>query len=402
VLSATCAGLHIWDLPAAIPFLRDDMAITLVQAGALLGVFQLAGMLGGLAVSVLAELIGERRCLLAGLALESLGSAAGAVAHSVTSLMVSRVIEGVGSVLIVVTGPGLIRRNTPQARINTAIGYWGAFTGIAAFAGLAGSAVILLVAPWRLLWWVMTAITAGPVPLVAASLRPDEPRGASSAAAAARRIGATVRSVKPWIVGLAFGCFTIQWMTVVGFLPTIYRQSGLQGLWPGLLTAVVGGVSAAGSIGTAPLLQRGVSARALLIAAFTTMAVTSLLTFAVNWASLPAGIVLQVACVGAFSFFGAALPATLFRIAVDLAPPAGSTPATIGLMQQLFNAGSVAGPALAAWLVTRTGSWQSTWWMTCTFAGLGGLLSLYLSERRLGITFGRRRPGREVHVIAKL
>jgi len=35
-------------------------------------------------------------------------------------------------------------------------------------------------------------------------------------------------------------------------------------------------------------------------------------------------------------------------------------------MQQIFNAGSVAGPALAAWLVTRTGGWQSTWWMTCT------------------------------------
>jgi MFS family permease len=168
------------------------------------------------------------------------------------------------------------------------------------------------------------------------------------------------------------------------------------------LTAVVGGVSAAGSIGTAPLLQRGVSARALLIAAFATMALTSLLTFAVDWASLPGGTVLRVACVAAFSLFGAAIPATLFRIAVDLAPLAGSTPATIGLMQQLFNAGSVVGPAIAAWLVTRTGGWQSTWWMTCTFSGLGGLLSLYLSERRLGITFGRPRPGRGVPVIAKL
>jgi predicted MFS family arabinose efflux permease len=79
---------------------------------------------------------------------------------------------------------------------------------------------------------------------------------------------------------------------------------------------------------------------------------------------------------------------SLFRIAVDLAPPAGSSPATIGLMQQVFNAGSVAGPAIAAWLVTGTGTWQSTWWMSCTFAGLGGLLSLYLSERRLGITAG--------------
>ncbi len=136
VLAAICAGLHIWDLPAAIPSVRHGLAMTLVQTGALLGVVQLAGMLGGLAVSLLAEMIGERRCLLAGLALASLGSAVGAAAPSVTALMVSRAVEGAGSIMVVVTGPGLIRRHAAQPRINTAIGYWGASTGIAAFVGL--------------------------------------------------------------------------------------------------------------------------------------------------------------------------------------------------------------------------------------------------------------------------
>jgi predicted MFS family arabinose efflux permease len=395
VLAAICAGLHVWDLPAAVPYIRDNMAITLAQAGALLGVVQIAGMLGGLTVSLLAELIGERRCLLAGLATASLGSAYGAVAGSVTALMASRAIEGAGAILIVVTGPGLIRRHTPAPRLNTAIGCWGASTGIATFAGLIGSAAIAQVAPWRLLWWLITAITVAPLPLVAATLPADQRRGAASAVAAARRIGATVRSLKPWIAGLAFGCFTIEWMTVVGFLPTICQHNGLHGIWPGVLTAVVGGLSAVGSVGAAAVLERGVPVRALLIGAFAAMAVTSLLAFAVNWAVLPGGDIGQVICVAAFSFSGAAIPATLFRIAVDLAPPAGSPPAAIGLMQQLFNAGSFAGPAIAAWLVSRTGGWQSTWWMTCTFAGLGGLLSLYMNERRLGITFGPRRPSRD-------
>jgi len=367
-----------------------------VQAGALLGVTQAAGMLGGLIVALLAELIGERRCLLAGLALVSLGSALGAVSWSVPSLMVSRMIEGSGSILVVVTGPGLIRRSTPQQRINTAIGWWGAFTGVATFAGLTASALILQVAPWRLLWWVMTALTLAPVPLVLALVPRDQRRGAAGALTAARRVGATVRSVKPWVAGLAFACYTIQWMTVVGFLPTIYSGSGLTGIWPGLLTAVVGGVSVVGSIGTAPLLQRGIPARALLVGGFATMAATSLLTFAINWISLPAGLIVEVTCVSVFSLVGGAIPATLFRIAVDLAPPAGSAPATIGLMQQLFNAGSVAGPAIAAWLVTHTGGWQSTWWMTCTFAALGSLLSMYLGGSRLGIAFGPlRRPTRQ-------
>jgi len=384
VLAAVCTGLHIWDLPAAIPFIRDELSVTLLQAGALLGITQAAGMLGGLAVALLAELIGERRCLLAGLALVSLGSAWGAVSWSVPSLMMSRMIEGGGSLLVVVTGPGLIRRSTPQHRINTAIGWWGAFTGVATFAGLTASALILQAAPWRLLWWVMTALTLMPVPLILARVPRDQTRGAAGAATAARRVGVTVRSPKPWIAGLIFACYTIQWMTVVGFLPTIYTGSGLTGCWPGMLSAVVGGVSVIGSIGAAPLLQRGIPARALLIGGFAAMAVTSLLTFAIHWASLPAGLIVEVACVSAFSLLGGAIPATLFRIAVDLAPPAGSAPAVIGLMQQIFNTGSVVGPALAAWLATCTGGWQSTWWMTCTFAALGSLLSLYLAGSRRG------------------
>ena len=48
VIAAICAGLHVWDLPAAIPFLRHDMGVTLVQAGTLLGVVQVAGLVGGL------------------------------------------------------------------------------------------------------------------------------------------------------------------------------------------------------------------------------------------------------------------------------------------------------------------------------------------------------------------
>jgi MFS family permease len=394
VLAAVCTGLHIWDLPAAIPFIRHELPVTLLEAGALLGVTQVAGMLGGLAVALLAELTGERRCLLAGLALASLGSALGAVSVSVPSLLISRMIEGGGSLLVVVTGPGLIRHSTPQHRISTAIGWWGAFTGIATFAGLTASALILQAAPWRLLWWVMTALTLAPVPLVLACVPRDQLRDAAGVVTAARRVAVTVRSLKPWVAGLIFACYTIQWMTVVGFLPTIYAGSGLTGIWPGVLSAVVGGVSAVGSIGTAPLLQRGIPARALLIGGFAAMAATSLLTFAINWASLPAGLIIEVACISAFSLLGGAIPATLFRIAVDLAPPAGSAPAVIGLMQQIFNAGSVVGPAIAAWLVTRTGGWQSTWWMTCTFAALGSLLSLYLGVPHRGIAFGARSADR--------
>lgn len=390
VLAGITAAMHIWKLPAAVPLVQAELGLSLVQAGLLLGLVQVAGMVGGLAVSLLAELIGARRCLLIGLGLLFAGSLIGGFSTGAGLLMACRAIEGAGFQLATVVAPGLIRANTPPRRVNTAVGFWSAYQGCATFVGLMASALILQVTGWQAWWWIMAAVTLLPVPLILKFVPRDPPRDGSGAGAATRRIGVTVRSPKPWIAGLVFGCYTIQWMAVVGFLPTIYEQNGVTGIWPGVLSAVVGGLNAVGAIATAPLLQRGATPRQLIIPTFVFMGTTSLLTFGVDWTGVPGGTALQFACVAAFSLTGAVVPSTLTRLAVDLAPPGGSAPAAMGLMQQIFNVGNFTGPALVAWLATATGGWNSTWWMTCGFATLGILLSLYLSRRRLGLDFAHR------------
>jgi len=386
VSAGVAAGLQVWKLPPALPYLRHDLSLTLVQAGTLLGIIQLAGMLGGLAISLLAELIGERRCLSGGLILLFLGSAGGGFAWSAGSLLASRAVEGAGFILAVVTGPGLIRRGTPPDRFTTAMGFWGAYQGISTFAGLITGALVLQVVPWRVWWWAMAVLALAPLPWVlarvprddVARVRHDDAGGARGAAAALTRIGRTVRAPAPWTAGLVFACYTLPWMAVVGFLPTIYRDGGMTGSWPGVLSAVVGAANAIGSITTAALMKRGLPARALLVPAFTLMATTSLLAFAVDWQALPSGTTWQFLCVVAFSLTGGAIPATLLRMIGELTPPGGSAPASMGLVQQLFNTGSFIGPALAAWLATRTGGWHSTWWITCACAAVGIVLSLRL------------------------
>ncbi|MFD1213906.1 CynX/NimT family MFS transporter [Arthrobacter sp. GCM10027362] len=390
VLAGITAAMHIWKLPAAIPLIQAELNMSLVQAGVLLGLVQVAGMAGGLAVSLFAETVGARRCLLIGLWLLFAGSVAGGFAPGAGVLMASRALEGAGFLLTTVVAPGLIRANTPLRRVNTAVGFWSAYQGCATFTGLVASALVLQVAGWQTWWWIMAALTLVPIPLVLRFVPRDPAGEGAGLSAAVRRIGVTVRSPKPWVAGVVFACYTIQWMAVVGFLPTVYEHNGVTGIWPGLLSAVVGGLNAVGAVGTAPLLQRGVTARRLLIPTFVLMGTTSLLTFAVDWTQVPGGPALQFACVAAFSLIGAVIPATLTRMAVDLAPPGGSAPAAMGLMQQIFNVGNFTGPAIVAWLATVTGGWHATWWMTCSFAALGIGLSLYLSEKRLGLSFGHR------------
>ncbi|WP_405922599.1 CynX/NimT family MFS transporter [Streptomyces sp. NBC_00035] len=381
VSAGVAAGLQVWKLPPALPYLRNDLSLSLVQAGTLLGIVQLAGMLGGLAISLLAELIGERRCLSIGLVLLCLGSAGGGFAWSAAPLLASRAVEGAGFILVAVTGPGLIRRSTPPGRFTTAMGFWGAYQGISTFAGLITGALVLQVVPWRVWWWAMAVVALAPLPCVLARVPRDGARGARAAAVALTRIGRTVRAPAPWTAGLVFACYTLQWMAVVGFLPTIYRDGGMAGIWPGVLSALVGAANAIGSITTAAFMKRGLAARALLIPAFTLMAITSVLAFVPHWRTFPAGTTWQFLCVAAFSLIGGAIPAALLRMIGELTPTGGSAPATMGLIQQLFNTGSFVGPTIAAWLAIRTGGWQSTWWMTCACASVGIALSLRLRPR---------------------
>lgn len=67
VFAGIMAALHIWKLPAAIPVLQDELHISLILSGVLLGVVQVAGMVGGLAMSLLAEIFSQRKIMLLGL-----------------------------------------------------------------------------------------------------------------------------------------------------------------------------------------------------------------------------------------------------------------------------------------------------------------------------------------------
>ncbi len=261
------------------------------------------------------------------------------------------------------------------------MGFWGAYQGISTFAGLIIGALVLQVMPWRVWWWGMAVVALLPLPWVLARIPRDAAGGVRGAAAALARIGRTVRAPAPWTAGLVFACYTLPWMAVVGFLPTIYRDGGMTGSWPGVLSAVVGAANAVGSISTAALMKRGLPTRALVVPAFTVMAATSVLAFAVDWHGLPAGTTWQFLCVTAFSLTGGAIPATLLRMIGDLTPAGGSAPAAMGLIQQLFNAGSFIGPTVAAWLATRTGGWHSTWWLTCACTAAGIVLSRGLRPR---------------------
>ncbi len=395
VLAGVAAALHVGKLPPAIPILRDTLGVTLVQAGFLLSLVQLAGMTLGLVVGLAADGFGLRRAMLSGLMLLSVAGAWGATAQDPSSLLVSRALEGCGFLLVVMPAPGLIRRLTPAARMPSAMGLWGAFMPTGTALALGFGPMLIIWAGWRNWWlvpafltaimwlWVWLAVTPDAKPPLARSL--VDARGSP----AARISGAwfapvwrTLGARAPWLVAASFALYSAQWLAVIGFLPSIAEQAGRVGAGAAPMLALVPLVNVLGNVSAGRLLQRGLSAKALLTGGFCAMALGAFVAFAGIGAGAAANdtLVLRYLGVLLFSMVGGVIPATLFSLAVMLAPDEGSVSTTVGWMQQLSALGQFAGAPMVAWVAAQAGSWQCTWVVTGGCCVLGVLVARQIGK----------------------
>jgi CP family cyanate transporter-like MFS transporter len=376
VLAGVSAALHVAKLPPAIAALQAALGISLLQAGFLLSLVQLAGMSAGVACGALADALGFRRSMLFGLLLLSLASAVGGIARDVTSLLLLRAVEGFGFLLVVLPAPGLIRRLVAPERLNRVLGLWGTYMPFGAALALLAGPVWIGAFGWRAWWWLLAALSLA-MALWLARAVPAMPTGAAAPPMPWRqRLRQTLAARGPWLVAMTFAVYAGQWLAVVGFLPTIYLQAGVSGAATGALTALAAAVNMVGNVVSGRLLQAGTPPTRLLNIGFCTMGLTAIIAFAgVDGWALPAA--LRYLAVLAFSLVGGLIPATLFALAVRLAPSEQTLSTSVGWMQQWSAAGQFCGPPLVAWVASRSGGWQWTWVAT----GACSLLGLLLAAR---------------------
>jgi MFS family permease len=380
ILAGVVAALHIGKLPPAIPVLRESLGLTLVQAGFLLSLVQFAGMTVGVVFGVVADGLGNRRSMTLGLGLLAIVSALGGLAHGVAPLMLLRAAEGFGFLLVVLPAPGFVRSLVEPRRASAMMGLWGAYMPLATATALLLGPLAIAAIGWRGWWWALAVLSAA----MALWLRRAVPADAGPAVPASSstwlaRLRQTLTSPGPWLVALLFALYSGQWLAVIGFLPSIYVQSGIVGATAGVLTAAVAAANMVGNIGSGRLLQRGVAPARLLRIGYVTMALSAMATFA---GSGDAGLApaLRYAAVLLFSSVGGLIPATLFALAMRLAPSEGTLSTTVGWVQQWSAFGQFVGPPLVAAVASATGDWEWTWVATGTCSVVGLLLTAALGR----------------------
>jgi MFS transporter, CP family, cyanate transporter len=400
IFAGVIAALSIGKLPPALPVLRESLHMSLVQAGFLLSLVQLAGMTLGLAMGLVADGIGHKRSMMLGLLVLCAAGATGGFATNVASLLALRALEGVGLLMACMPGPGLLRRVVAPARLGTMLGLWGACMPLGVTLALLLGPATVAAGGWQEWWWLLAGAALAMALWVqraipAAPLRRTTARKSSHGCMARLRL--TLGARGPWLLAAGFFLYSCQWLAVIGFLPTVYAQAGVAAGLAGALTALAAAANIAGNVVSGRLLQRHVPPQRMLQIGFTAMGAGALLAFsalAVN--AGPLAPLVRYCGVLLFSAFGGLIPATLFVLAVKLAPGEHTVSTTVGWMQQWSAFGQLAGAPCIAWIASTAGDWHWTWVFTgtCALAGMFVAAALARSPTAHFDRRGWKRAGR--------
>lgn len=356
VFAGVAAAFQIGKAPVALPQLRAELGLGLVGAGWVVSMFNVLGAVAGAFIGALGDELGHRRTVLGGLTLLALASTAGALAPGAAGLLATRFVEGLGFMATVTAAPGLLVRASRREDLRLAFGYWSGYMP-------AGSALMMLAAPpllagigWRGLWLVNGAAMVAAVLIVAVATR-SLPRQKSATHRGPRIILAdiwrTVTAPGPPALALAFGSYTLQYLALLAFLPTLLvEDDGMSEGSAATLTALANAANMIGTFGGGFLLHRGVPRWALVAAGSLIMGLATLAIFS---AGLP--LAARYAGVIAFTGLGGVVPPACLGGAPAHAPSQHLVGTTTGLIMQGSNLGQTIGPPALAKLAANTGSW---------------------------------------------
>ena len=351
-------ALNFGKLPPALAELRAEFGFTLVEVSWLTSLLMFAGASFGIAGGSIADRFGHRRTMIAGLMLVGLAGLIGALADRPGWMFASRVVESLGMLLTVLPAPAMLSRRVPPERLRGWLGGWSAYMPL-------GMSVMLVVTPWVIslvgwrgawvltsvcaLFWVLLIVRAHPaVEHQDAQSRPPE-------RSLRRLMALTLAAPGPWLLAIGFLFYAGQFLGTFSFLPTLYRESGIDPRAGGALTALAVLGNALGNIASGHLLQRGVQRATLLVTAAAVIAVMSWVIFG---SSAPFG--LRYSAAVTLSIVSGLVPGVLFATVPAYAPDPRAVSTTVGWMQQ----GSGIGQALSLPVIAGIAQWHGDWTLT--------------------------------------
>lgn len=357
LLFSVAAPLNQFKVPPIMSVLMDALGISVSGAGLLMSVYAITGLILALPSGFILQRFGFKVTgLLAGGSIVS-GAVLGALSRDMNVLLLSRVIEGIGTSLVAVLAPAIIARWFGAERRGAAMGVWSAWVPL-------GSIIMLVTAPalaqsfgWQSVWWTGAAYAAVTTalylflvrPAPASTGRPAAEDAPSAGAPADGGLGRVLRSRNIWLLSATFAAFNASLIGFNTYLPTFLAAEHGLGLTQ---AALVAGIPTALTLLSAPMggaiSDRIGSRKKPFLAGLACVAVL------LSLAGFTGFALLIVVLVGIGLVLGV-IPTTIFSAAVEATGDVRLGGMAMAVIMVGQNAGMLLGPMIVGALAESSG-----------------------------------------------
>ncbi|MBN2503037.1 MAG: MFS transporter [Anaerolineales bacterium] len=223
-LASVCAPLNQNKVPPLMPILMDAFQLNLSQAGSLMSVFAITGLILSLPAGFILQRLGPKISGLIALSSLGFGAVMGAFAHNLAFLLAGRVIEGIGMGLIAVVAPATIAMWFPPEKQGIPMGLWATWVPL-------GNVTMLLVAPalatafgWQSVWWVGAGVTLVILVLYGFLVRVPPVKAEDLEQQHFHLQFKALINRDVWLLGFMFACTTFTFMGINTFYPTYLSE----------------------------------------------------------------------------------------------------------------------------------------------------------------------------------
>jgi MFS family permease len=362
-VAALAAPINQYKVPPVMPVLMEVFGLDLTVANLLMSVFSLSAFVLAIPAGIIVHSIGPKRSGLMAVGAVVVGAGLGALSGGAAALLVSRTIEGISFVLMMVVGPAIISLWFSAEERGVPMGVFATWVPVGSMIALNAAPALESAFGWQAIWWfgclfgvvgflVFWALVRVPSALSSA---PANPGRNATGRAPNDSMSSTVRSAlanrNVWLLGLLFFCFTMCMPGFTNNLPTYLHTVRGYSL---ARAALIVSTSSLATILACPLMgllsDRIGSRKRVYTAALLIVSVLWLLPFRLSGM----GIVLFLLVFGAVA---GAVPTMIFSSLPEVMERPELAGIGMGAVVALQNLGLLVGPVLFGRIVQVSGNW---------------------------------------------
>lgn len=236
LMSMTAGAMCLNKVAPIVPVLTESMGLSGAgQAGLLMSVFVFSGIFLAIPSGVIIAKLGYYKTGIIALAAILAGSVVGALDLGYAVMLGSRIVEGVGLILLMTLGPAAVASSFDDKRRGSAMGLLMCFMAFGQIAMFNLAPRIAEAGAWENVWWFTAAYAVVFLVVWVVALRNLDASLAAAGAPSGTEADAAPAPVKlfskdvflnkgVWLIGITLMVYLIAEQGVISFLPTYLAE----------------------------------------------------------------------------------------------------------------------------------------------------------------------------------